>query len=156
MIRQRNRSNAPRNADRCATVSTRALIILSPVSGRSAHDGTRPQHNMSPRGLPSLSVVTASTSSPGATLYLGLNSIDSPIGNRTRTAAGSAVASEYRPHTAASAGARRSLLGSVRLRPLLAPPSDEREHPEDNQDENEAVEDADVEARTAERQCDEV
>src|SRR5690606_13240102 len=44
-IRQRRRLNAERNAGFSKAVSERALIILLPVIGSLAHDGTSPHLN---------------------------------------------------------------------------------------------------------------
>ncbi len=81
-----------RKADFSATLSTRALIMRVPIFGDSAQLGTRPQRSSSPRGLPSRSVVTVSTSSVGATLKRRRISIDSPTGKRARICEGSGAA----------------------------------------------------------------
>jgi hypothetical protein len=86
MTRQRRRANASRNAGFSATVSDRALIIFAPSPGSFAQCGTRPHRSSSPRGSPSLEVVTQATSSVGATLKRWRSSTASPsAGNRVRT-----------------------------------------------------------------------
>src|SRR4051794_28473282 len=114
-----------------------------------AQYGTRPHRSSSPRGAPSLSVVTAATSSPGATLNRCRSSTDSPSGKRWRSAQPSGAASVKRPHTALP----RSGLGLRRRLPAAA---DEREDAQRDDDDDEAQQDRGRSADASERQRDEL
>src|SRR3954447_18979666 len=114
-----------------------------------AQYGTRPHRSSSPRGPPSSSVVTAATSSPGATLNRCRSSTDSPSGKRWRSAQPSGAASVKRPHIALP----RSGLG---LRGRLPAAADEREDAQRDDDDDEAQQDRGRSADAPERQRDEL
>src|SRR3954471_2359966 len=114
-----------------------------------AQYGTRPHRSSSPRGAPSLSVVTAATSSPGATLNRWRSSTDLPSGNLWRSAQPSGAASVKRPHTKSA----RSGLG---LRRGLSAAADEGQDAERGDDDDEAQQDGGRGADAAEGQRDEL
>src|SRR3954447_21104808 len=114
-----------------------------------AQYGTRPHRSSSPRGPPSSSVVTAATSSPGATLNRCRSSTDSPSGKRWRSAQPSGAASVKRPHTELT----RSGLGLRRGLPAAA---DKGQDAEGGDDDDEAQQDGGRGADAAEGQRDEL
>src|SRR3712207_4846258 len=69
-MRHRRRRNALRKEGFSGAVSLRALIMRDPISGSSAHEGTRPHLSVSSRRLPP-SATTAATDWVGATLKFG-------------------------------------------------------------------------------------
>src|SRR3712207_9446312 len=84
-------------------VSERALIMRDPISGSSAHEGTRPHLSVSRRRLPP-SATTAATDCVGATLKFGESSARASSSPNGAASLSVGTVNVYLPHISHPSG----------------------------------------------------